>query len=613
MIRVLKVLGAVVLLLGLAAGALALFAPVERLRAPIETAMRAATGRSFHIHGPVRLTFAGGLELDLGAVTLADAPGAASATMMTASNATLGVEFLALLSGEVRPTALTLEGAEIRLTRDAAGVANWMFGGDVDPLDAFDFGDVRLINSRIVITAAGEDRELNFVDTRLRWPAGAATLSVAGTVAFRSERFDLDGLIEEPHALFRGGHVPLRLAFSSSLAEGSLDGDADLAADSFAGGITLSAPSARRLAAFFGALIPGERGFGEMSLAAAIVATRGEAHLRDIKFTLDDITGGGDLGIKLAQARLAFAGKLAADNFDLAGYMTALPVAEGAGWSDAPLDLTGLRDIDINLGLRLRSAVLGGLKVADLTGTLALSGGRLSLDVATATLYAGMGRGRLTLDATSFAPAWTLALSITEFDAQGLFTDALATGALTGRGSLTLDLSAGGATRRAVVSSLNGKLQLALAGGTLDSVDLFAIARTIGDPATLDGTTPDNATNIVALDAAFTVRDGMATLVAATLTGSSQSLSARGTIGLAARALRVRLAPSDVGGLPYSVTGPWAAPTFLVDWPVLKAMAASDAAALDGVPEARRPWLRVRLAMDAPLPEPPLVAGVNEP
>ncbi|BCW90399.1 hypothetical protein sos41_35680 [Alphaproteobacteria bacterium SO-S41] len=608
--RAFRIGGLAVLALALAGGALVLFAPVDRLREPIEIAVREATGRSFHIHGPVRLTFASGIGLDLGAVTLADVPGAASATMATASNAVLQVAFLPLLSGSVEPIALTLDGADIHLTRDETGRANWAFpqaGKAGDPFDALGFGDVRLINSRIVIDAGeeGSGRELNFVDARLRWPSGAPTLSLSGTIAFRSERFEVDGLIETPHALFQGGVVPLRVAFSSGLAEGSLDGDADLAADSFEGGVNLSAPSARRLASFFGALIPGERGFGEMSLAAAIVATHGEAHLRNIKFTLDDMTGGGDLGIKLTGARLSFAGALSVDSFDLATYLSAPPASGGVGWSDAPLDLSGLRDIDANLALRVSSAALAGLKASNVTGTLALGDGTLTADIATATLYGGLGRARLAIDLASFAPGYQLALTLTNFDAQSFFADAVGSAALMGQASLTLDLKGEGTTRREVVAGLDGKLQLELANGALDGVDLTAIARSVGMPGALNGATADDATTLTTLSAAFTVADGMARTTALKLTTHAMTLAARGTIGLAARALRLRFAPAGAG-VPFSVTGPWAAPTYLADW------AGLTEEGLAGVAETRRPWLYVLLKVGAVWPEPPLVAGVTE-
>lgn len=54
--RLLKRLGIAVLILALLAAAAILFAPVERLRRPIEMAVREATGRAFHIHGPIQIT-----------------------------------------------------------------------------------------------------------------------------------------------------------------------------------------------------------------------------------------------------------------------------------------------------------------------------------------------------------------------------------------------------------------------------------------------------------------------------------------------------------------------------------------------------------------------------
>lgn len=614
--RLLKRLGIAVLILALLAAAAILFAPVERLRRPIEMAVREATGRAFHIHGPIQITLSAGIAIDLGAVTLADAPGSDSAAMVTASRAILDVEFLPLLSGDIRPTGIVLDGAEIRLTHDAEGHANWTFDGAADPLALMPFGDLRLIGSRVLVAGPdGPEGELDFVDARLRWPAGAKVLTANGEIAFRSERFDIEALIERPAALFAGGATPLRLAFRSSLAEGDLDGTADLARSVFEGGITITAPSARRLASFFGGVLPGDRGFGPMSFAASVHAMPGEAHVRDAKFSLDDTIGGGDFGIRLAGTRLSFAGALSFDSFDLDSYLTPLPPGAGADWSDAPLDISGLADFDASLGIKVRSATLAGLRLADANATLDIRGGEAALNVGSTSLYAGFGRGRFTASVNGPKPAFTLTLSLTDFDAQSFFAAALATTALGGRAALTADLAATGATRREIVASLGGAARLELTGGALGGVDLEALARSLAGTGAPEGIAADDGTTIQSLVATFSAQNGMATLgEESMLAGPNLAWSVRGTFGLAARALRLALAPAKGApfSMPFTASGPWDAPLYRPDYKALAALIAGGAASLADLPPERRAWLAIVLRIPDSLSEAPPVPGVVE-
>lgn len=90
-----------------------------------------------------------------------------------------------------------------------------------------------------------------------------------------------------------------------------------------------------------------------------------------------------------------------------------------------------------------------------------IRGGEAALNVGSTSLYAGFGRGRFTASVNGPKPAFTLTLSLTDFDAQSFFAAALATTALGGRAALTADLTAApGATRREIVASLGGAARL---------------------------------------------------------------------------------------------------------------------------------------------------------
>ena len=122
--RIWKGLGVAAIALVLGAGALVFFAPVGGFKAPLEAEVASATGRAFHIEGPVRLTFTPELALDLGPVTLGAGQGPDATPLVAARRAVLAVAFLPLLSGDARATGLTLEGADIQIGRGGEG---WIF------------------------------------------------------------------------------------------------------------------------------------------------------------------------------------------------------------------------------------------------------------------------------------------------------------------------------------------------------------------------------------------------------------------------------------------------------------------------------------------------------
>ena len=195
-------------------------------------------------------------------------------------------------------------------------------------------------------------------------------------------------------------------------------------------------------------------------------------------------------------------------------------------------------------------------------------------------------RGRFTASVNGPKPAFTLTLSLTDFDAQSFFAAALATTAL-GGAALTADLAATGATQREIVASLGGAARLELTGGALGGVDLEALARSLAGTGAPEGIAADDGTTIQSLVATFSAQNGMATLgEESMLAGPNLAWSVRGTFGLAARALRLALAPAKgaLFSMPFGVRPVGCAALS----PGLQALAALIAAARPRSPTCRR-------------------------
>ncbi|MCA3270053.1 MAG: AsmA family protein [Thalassospira sp.] len=116
-------------LIGLAFGALWLAAnsylTPERLRTLLVEHVATATGRTLTLDGDVRVHV--GLEprVELGAISLSNAPGMQDALMLKAERMSVAVDAIQLLFGTLVLTEVTLDTPELFLERNAAGVANW--------------------------------------------------------------------------------------------------------------------------------------------------------------------------------------------------------------------------------------------------------------------------------------------------------------------------------------------------------------------------------------------------------------------------------------------------------------------------------------------------------
>lgn len=618
MLRLLSVLMGLAVLVAAAAGIFWVFAPVDHYRSSIEAAVLKATGRQLLIDGPVHIIFVPGVALDLGPVKLIG-PGGGD-DIVRAANAVVEVEIFPLLSGTVRIASLTLTGADLvidrRATPDPVAPAR---ASNIAPLR---LGDVRLVTSRIHLKDAQRDISFGAEDVRIVWPRDGSALSVAGMIELGGELFDVNASTEQPGILLAGeGRFPVTVSFEGPLAKGSLDGAIDLGAFAFEGQLNLTTPSARRILALYGVRVPGDRGLHSLSVSATLRAQPGQAQLRNAKFTLDSSTGGGALGLRLKGNRLAIAGTVSVDQVDTSTYAAFQEPANALGahgWSEAAVDLSGLRAMDIDLQINARRAVVADIQLTGVDAELLCEGGVGTLSIARGTASAGAVSGQLAIDVTGAAPVLSADFSIAGFDAKGFFGAALGSGALAGRGDLVFKLKGEGTSEADLVRHLEGEVSLKVTNGALDGVDLSAIAHDIGAPGRGQAAGEQAATDLKSLSVSFAVSDGVARTGDLELEGADLTLTAQGAIGLPARTLKLRLVPHLNDGtfaMPFAALGPWDAPLFVADWQALRDMVAGGAVSVDDLtmlPESTRAWFADVVAGKAKLPDLPAVPGAPE-
>ena len=148
----------------------------------------------------------------------------------------------------------------------------------------------------------------------------------------------------------------------------------------------------------------------------------------------------------------------------------AAPVADGA------IDLSALVGPTANGTIKIGELVVRGLKASELTAKLKLEKGKLDISTLAASLYDGKLGGTMSVDAANgnqIAAKMTLAgIAIGP-----LLADLVQQRALTGTGSVALDLKTAGSNSYALTTGLNGSMQLRLRDGAVRGINVAQTLR----------------------------------------------------------------------------------------------------------------------------------------
>lgn len=422
--------------------------PKETIRRQVVTQVENATGWRLRLDGDVSLAVVPGLRLIADDVGLSGEAGADGVEFLKAQRIDFGLAWMALLSGNVRLTHVEMEAPEILLEISANGQSSWAprqrFPADrwsvatqngaqttatseadapEDAIEAVDAagGSLALlervgvdefsINGGSVVYADsrnGSRQEVQDVDLAVRLPSLAGPLDLEGAFTYAGIRATVDGGIEAPLALSRGGESEVRLTLKALEATFGVEGTVSLSPSGLLR-ITADGPSSAPLLKAFG-IVPA-RDPGAFAMIGSLAAAAE--------------------GIKLESARLAL-GRMSASLSGMVDTSGSLPVfaseieARGIDFAEA-LVLAGRSETaggTISADLSLRGAgfdaatILGSL---DLRGRLSLEGGTIS-GLGLADSFAGDKRADTLSD---------MAMSVT-FD--GLDKPVEASGALAWRG-----------------------------------------------------------------------------------------------------------------------------------------------------------------------------------
>lgn len=387
----------------------------------------------------------------------------------------------------------------------------------------------------------------------------------------------------------------VNLAHDSRLLKLSYAGGARMTdALTYDGRLTLEAPDLKQLAKATGTELPAGDTYRSFSLTGDTSGSATDVMLRNAVVEFDDIRGTG-------QAALDFAGKprlsgaLETGPIDITPYAAAsgAPKSQGAaqkGWGSTPIDLSPLRMADADIALNAQSLKFRQFDFGPSKLRVVLAEGLLNAAIDQTTLFGGAGGLQLVADGSKSIPEVGLKANIDGLAIQPFLQAAANFGMVEGTGDLTIDVAGAGANLASFMSSLQGQGGVAFDQGTLNGVDLNALAESAKTALTsksvpVSAFGADAQTAFRNLAANFSIEDGVAAVADMRLQSGEVAVTGGGSLDIGNQSLSFTLFPEFANassgvngyGLPVKFAGDWNGVRASLDFDWLIERATADA------------------------------------
>jgi len=315
---------------------------------------------------------------------------------------------------------------------------------------------------------------------------------------------------------------------------------------------------------------------------------------------LDDISASGELALDLDGPRPALNGTLTTGVLDLSPFLgeESQPAQSGSqGWSDAPLDLTGLQAVDADLSLTAERIILGDITLGAPDLSARLQNGDLTTTIASMQAFGGAWQGTFGLQSSPSVPTMRLNLTGQTIQLSDALMSLAGLDALSGVGQLNVDVTSRGTSLKALVEGLSGQMGSNVANGAIKGINVGQLVRSrdsllqsLANGSLQMALAPEAETDFTSLLAGLTLENGVAQVDQFNLTNPVVSLEGSGSINLGARTLDVGIVPRlDTSGqgagsslqlnnvpIPFRIRGNWLSPSLTPDTQMIRSILRQD-------------------------------------
>jgi AsmA protein len=553
-------------------------------RAEIERRVEAATGRDCEIKGAVSVTFWPTLGFKGADASLANAPGGSAAHMLTAREVVIGMALEPLMQRRLEVHEFILVEPVVALEVDVQGRPNWILkpvapsrpqqptASGAKPT-TFSLHGMRVIDGRFSYAnlKTKSAYAIEDVDARVDLDGMEAPLTVSGEATFRGQRAVIDLTVGVFRALTTGQPTPLKASLTAPALSATLDGTLDVKTGGLSGELSASGPSLRGLAAWAGNPLGQGPGLEAFKIAGRLDVGVKRYAFDNAAIEIDNIKSRGDFLIEQGPRAPFLSGRLEVAALDLNPYLAPRTQAGGVqvasvqqvdvkspGWSDIPIDLTGLKAVNANLELTTGPLQIQKTKLDRTQVSLLLNDGYLIATMRELEMYGGNGTGRFEIDARGADVTIRNELAVQKVDAQRFFADAFGFTNLEGTAKIDWGFSGRGATQKSLMGSLTGDGAFTFQNGALRGVNLGGVGRTIRDAMRGEMVSPAARTPFSSFTATIKAADGVLATNDLQMVAPQARINAIGVIDMGGRTIDMRLTPRLSGvAVPFRVSGAW--------------------------------------------------------
>jgi AsmA protein len=374
-------------------------------------------------------------------------------------------------------------------------------------------------------------------------------IAARGSFVVRGQRIAFDAALGQPSDKRQPLRWPLKTALKSALLEASFDGHVNFADDlQLSGAVELSTPSLRRAGRWFGLPLHTTEGFNAASVKGQLNWARQLIAFEKAKVIVDANEANGRLALNHAGERPLIDATLDFSALDLTPYLEAArPQFLGfdlraSSWSSFDVSLPMIRHLDADLRISARKLALKGYALGQAGATITAQAGKLQADLTELELASGKATAQITAIMTEAAPRYALRGKIEGFDAASINPQWLGTAGMSGRVTVTADVTATGRTPMEMLKSLSGKSALMIPDGRLP-LDLKALraAASAGEVSSWHKLAKSQMPAVDHLEVRTLIIDGVAFAEALQTRAGGTGLAAAGRFGLTDGNMELRL------------------------------------------------------------------------
>lgn len=580
------------LLIGIFLAALPYFLDRTTVRDQVTAQLSEWAGTSIEVNGEIAISYFPKVTLAASDVKVGRLWPLQQVSSVSAKRLETAIDWLPLILGQVHVGELMMQDPVVVLDKEDAPHGpegsdnNITTVATLPPIARFlkraSVKNVVIHGGKVVLPlSSGQEKDITDINAQIKIAVGKVSASGSGSFKWRDRAVSFNVESDPVSSSDGNAKTNTHLKLTADDMKADFRGEVSIFDNlQLNGQLDASAADLRRMASWLGYNLPDGSGLKAFRAVGTFSWVAGRLAFSNAKFDLDGNKAAGAMSLDHHQdGPPQFEGTLALDTLDITDYLVSPAGIAGDGQELGKLsdgfNLALLRHFNADLRLSAATIIAGNIKAERSAITITIDDGTLVADFADVALFDGTGRGKLEVNLASQTATFGLSGSLLNARCGDLFSLFKISPVVTGKSSVSANLTATGDTANELLQSVRGLVKLKMPTGGNAAISLPALvqqaSRSDGEGW---GHAIDGRTSFKDLVADFQIRDGLANIRDFRVQTDFRTVTASGTLDVKAKSIDWTVVIShgdDVRGrgvrgqavsrnVLLSLRGPWARP-----------------------------------------------------